>query len=71
MNANDWLVPSFTAHGTLWRGAIYAMRAGLGPELLLECVHEHHTMRRATACAERDLAFARRVVAIADERRPS
>jgi hypothetical protein len=68
---NDWFIPSFTAHGTAWRGAIYAMRPGLGPELVLECVHEHHTMRRATQCAETDLRFAKQVVALADERRPS
>ena len=68
---NDWLIPSFTAHDTNWRGAIYAMRAGMGPELVLECVHDHHTMRRAVACAERELMWARRVVAIAAEGRPS
>lgn len=71
----DWLVPSFTASGPedgmAWRGAIYAMRPGLGPELLLECVHLHETMRQATRCAEKDLRFARKVVALADEQRPS
>ena len=68
---NDWLIPSFVAHNDAWRGAIYAMRPGLGPEQVLECTHDHHTMRRAVACAERELALARRIVAIADERRAS
>jgi hypothetical protein len=68
---NDWLIPSFVAHDSNWRGAIYAMRAGMGPEQVLECTHDHHTMRRALACAERELVWARRVVALAAEGRPS
>jgi len=69
--ANDWLIPSFTAHDTNWRGAIYAMHPGLGPELVLQCAHAHHSMRRAVLCAERELIWARRVVALAAEGRPS
>ena len=68
---NDWLIPSFVANGEAWRGAIYAMRAGMGPEQVLECTHDHHTMRRALACAERELVWARRVVALAAEGRAS
>ena len=76
MNTSDWMVPSFYAEtrpdgDTTWRGAIYAMHPGLGPELVLQCAHAHHSMRRAVLCAERELIWARRVVAIAAEGRPS
>jgi hypothetical protein len=47
------------------------MHPDAGPELILECGHDHLSMKRATACAERELAWSRRVVALADERRPS
>jgi hypothetical protein len=68
----DWYVASFTAHPAGgWRGALYVMHPDAGPELILECGHDHLSMKRATACAERELAWSRRVVALADERRPS
>ena len=70
-SVDDWLIASFVADGPDWRGAVYAMRPGLGPELLLECVHRHLTIREATRCAEKDLRFAKQVVAIANEQRPS
>jgi hypothetical protein len=65
------LIPSFVAELGAWSGAIYALAAGYGPELVLVCVHRHETMRAATRCAESELRWARRVVALAAEQRPS
>jgi hypothetical protein len=63
------LIPSFVADGDAWVGAIYAMREGRGPELVMRCAHAHHTMRRASACASAELAFAKRVVELAEHYR--
>jgi hypothetical protein len=66
------LVPSFVADrsaGDHWAGAIYAMRKGLGPELVMQCVHHHRSMHVALDCAESELAWAKRVVAMADQYR--
>jgi hypothetical protein len=67
------LVPSFASHpdGQEWCGVIYAMRDELGPELLSYCPHRHPLIHEAIECAHAELTFARRVVALADERRPS
>jgi hypothetical protein len=55
------IVPSFVSHenGWHWRGALYEMHPGYGPELVLECPHKHRSMRKATECAERELVRAR------------
>jgi hypothetical protein len=63
------LIPSFVAEGEAWVGAIYAMREGRGPELVMRCAHTHHTMHRASACASAELAFAKRVVELAERHR--
>lgn len=62
------LLASFTAHGNgiHWRGAIYAMHDGYGPELVLTCTHRHRSMKSAVLCAESELAWARRIVALAE-----
>jgi len=54
------LAPSFVADGHRWAGAIYGIEPGIGPELLLVCVHKHRSMRQASDCATRDLERARR-----------
>jgi hypothetical protein len=59
-------IASFVADGEVWAGAIYAMRPGLGPELVLRCGHNHPTMNRATACAVKQLAWARRISELAE-----
>jgi len=52
----DW-APSFlaTRHPQRWHAALYALREGIGPELVSYCNHRHRTMRQATECAERGL----------------
>jgi len=67
----EMLIPSFTVHagGAYWNGAIYGLRAGYGPELLMHCTHLHRTMRRAVTCAERELGWAREIVALAERQR--
>lgn len=62
------LVASFVAHpdDVHWCGALYVMCEGLGPMLLTYCPHKHRSLHKALACAEQELAFARRVVELAD-----
>ena len=66
MIADGELVPSFVPEGTAWVGAIFSMRRDLGPELVAKCGHVHATMRQATACSTAELAFAQRVVELAE-----
>jgi len=67
----ELLIPSFTAHEGApgWHAAIYGLRAGYGPELLLHCVHLHPTMRAAVKCAEGELAWGRQIIALAERHR--
>jgi len=69
--AAELLIPSFTVHaaGAYWNGAVYGLRAGYGPELLLHCTHLHGTMRSAVKCAERELAWSREIVELAERHR--
>lgn len=65
------LIAAFVASpdGKSWRGAIFAMHEGLGPELVAVCDHRHELMHGALDCAIADLAFARRVVELAERSR--
>jgi hypothetical protein len=65
------LIAAFVASpdGKSWRGAIFAMHEGLGPELVAVCEHRHDLMGDALDCAVADLAFARRVVELAERSR--
>lgn len=69
MTENQPLIASFVRDGEYWAGAIYEMRPGLGPELVLSCSHRHPTMSRATSCATEEVRFARRVVELAEHYR--
>lgn len=65
------LVASFVANpdGDHWCGAIFQLHEGLGPELLRYCKHEHWAIQVALDCAEQELWFARRIVALAEHHR--
>ena len=67
----ELLIPSFTAHEGApgWHAAIYGLRAGYGPELLVYCAHLHSTMRAAVKCAELELGWARDIIALAERHR--
>ena len=68
-STDDKLIPSFVADGDAWAGAIYALRPDYGPELVMRCDHRHHSIHRATNCAVTELAFASRVVELAERYR--
>ena len=65
------LVASFAPHrnGREWCGAIYVMHIGRGPEAILHCVHLHRSIGEALDCAERELAWSRRIVDLANHYR--
>ena len=70
MNTDEKLIPSFVARtATSGPGAIYALRPDYGPELVMRCDHRHHSIHRATNCAVTELAFASRVVELAERYR--
>jgi hypothetical protein len=66
MTNDETYIASFVPDAGAWAGAIYAVRDGLGPELVLRCSHRHDSMWPAMDCAAKELKFATRVVGLAE-----